>query len=82
MPNNIPNNIPNIPNKISRISSISNNKSDYYRLKTAYTYSCDLKNNDYKTINNGNNCLCPSGERSVFDTTDKNSWPMMDNKNN
>lgn len=64
-------------------NNISNNniyKPVYYRLKTAYTYSCPAKNNDYKTINNGNNCLCPSGERSVFDTTDKNSWPMMYSK--
>ena len=57
------------------------NKPVYLKLNTAYTYNSQTKNNSYKTINNGNNCLYPSGERSVFDTTDKKTWPMMNNEN-
>jgi hypothetical protein len=56
---------------------MSNNNFVYYKLKNAYTYSCSKENNVYKTINNGNNCLCQSEERSTFDKTPIKSWPIM-----
>jgi len=53
-------------------------KGCYSLLQNTYTYSCPPKNNTYRGINNGVNCLCAKPQRSSMDRAmmSGKKWPV------